>query len=284
MVNILLITLDGVGKKDVFNGPDKQILNKLNLNNEFNKKFNYKKVEDLLPFIHTELIPNSEVYTNMHVRNNVYLSYPGYNDILTGKTDSKIISNEYGTNLNKTFIEILNKKIKRHKILICTHWSTFIDIFGYKRSNIRPDNWSDEHDKPNFKPQFQHDMNVYSYFKHLLLKKKPNIMYLSLGLTDTFAHKKDYIKYWESLILADNIIKDLFKTINSIKKYKNDTVCIITTDHGRGLNYKNWSEHHNIKDSENVWAIINGKNIKKKKIKRKIFNTALFRKIMKFIN
>ena len=108
-------------------------------------------------------------------------------------------------------------------------------------------------------------------------------MFLGLGLTDEWAHENNYIQYWNHLVLADHIIEDLMNTLNKINKYKNNTVFIITTDHGRGLNKKTWKTHSNkIVGSDQSWAIIHGPTIKPKNIQKETKNTFIFREASSF--
>jgi hypothetical protein len=305
MVNIVLITIDGVRRKEIFEGPDVEIISKLRIKEKFNKKYN-QSIEELLPCIHKKLIPASEIYKNVIVENKILLSYSGYNDILTGKSDSNIKDNNEGENPNKTFQELLieKKKVKKEKVLICTAWSKFIDIFSYNRSNLKPENWINKtkYRKLSYKRKFnfnrykfkkfnlskhvydiQHDLDVYRHFKTNLLKRNPSLMFLGLGLTDEWADDNNYIQYWNHLILADHIIEDLINTLQKINKYKNNTIFIITTDHGRGNNYKTWKQHNSdIYGSDESWAIIYGPNIKPKNITKKLKNTFIYHKIMDY--
>ena len=312
MVRVLLITIDGVRTKDIFNGPDHSLIEKLRIKQKFYNRFGNKSVEELLPFLYNIIMPNSIVYTNMIVKNKINISYPGYNDILTGKYiknneyREKINKNKKIPNPNKTFIELLinKKKISKDKVVICTSWSNFINIFNYKRSKLKPYNWVNEkkfkilskknkiiyphykykyiNKKTLIKQDLHHDPHVYEFFRKEILIKKPNLMFLGLGMTDRFAHQNDYIEYWNHLILFDDILTNLIETLKSLKIY-NDTKIIITTDHGRGNNYNTWTSHNKqIINSKHTWAIMHEYAIKPKIINKKIYNTFIFDKIMSY--
>ena len=54
------------------------------------------------------LIGNRDSGSNMGVTNEYWFSYPGYNELLTGKTDPNIDSNKAIDNPNTTILEWLS--------------------------------------------------------------------------------------------------------------------------------------------------------------------------------
>ena len=97
----ILITFDGVRRKEVFN---KKILPYMNSIKD--KEYVY-------------------VVDNMVVANKYKKSYPGYNDILTGKVDHTITSNQHGYNKNITFFEKYNLKP-----ILALAWKKFKFIYS----------------------------------------------------------------------------------------------------------------------------------------------------------
>jgi arylsulfatase A-like enzyme len=80
---------------------------------------------------------------------------------------------------------------------------------------------------------------------------------------------------------TDKFIEDLWQTIQTTPEYKNKTVLLITTDHGRGSNADDWQHHasesavkeymknleafpQGIVGSENIWFAAIGTGIKAK--------------------
>lgn len=104
----LLITLDGIRRKEIFNKNIAPFLN-----NIINKPYCIK-------------------INNMVVANNYKISYPGFNDILTGKVNKKIKSNKKIKNNFKTFFEINNLKPT-----LALSWRRFEEIYNIKRSKLK---------------------------------------------------------------------------------------------------------------------------------------------------
>ncbi|MDZ4729227.1 MAG: hypothetical protein SH820_04720 [Xanthomonadales bacterium] len=68
-------------------------------------------------------------------------------------------------------------------------------------------------------------------------------------------------RYLDYLHLADELIGELWATLQSSNAYRDKTTLIITTDHGRGLQGSDWSEHDiSIPGSEDIWLAVIGPN------------------------
>lgn len=80
-----------------------------------------------------------------------------------------------------------------------------------------------------------------------------DFLWVSLGDTDEYGHQDNYYQYIKSLQVADSFIGLL------VNKYPNATF-IITTDHGRSLNFR---DHGSDKASERVWLMMRGPSIPK---------------------
>ena len=80
-----------------------------------------------------------------------------------------------------------------------------------------------------------------------------------MGETDEAGHLEKYDAYLESAHLADQLISDLWATLQKMKQYQGKTTLIITTDHGRGGWGKlNWVDHGDddngpILESSQIW-------------------------------
>jgi len=246
----ILITMDGVRRKEIF---DKNIVPYLN--NVADK--NYVKV-----------------IKNMTVANSYKISYPGYNDILTGKVNKQIISNHVGNNKFKTFFEKYNLKPT-----IAVSWCRFKRIYNTKRSKLKLLTFNKKTKKINKKfskklnktvkcndlklpkqnavcnKSNSEDCKTFEIFCYHWNKNKEKIKCGHLGFvaSDNWGHQKNFDKYIEFIKYYDKCIKYIWK------KLLPETL-IITTDHGRG-NKNYWGSHyHNIKGSDDVWCIIISKN------------------------
>jgi arylsulfatase A-like enzyme len=83
-------------------------------------------------------------------------------------------------------------------------------------------------------------------------------MYLSLGEADDFAHAGNRPAYLKMLSYYDKILDGLFSTLKEMSIY-DETLIIISTDHGRGSGDE-WTEHGDqYLGSKQTWAfVLNG--------------------------
>ena len=97
-------------------------------------------------------------------------------------------------------------------------------------------------------------------------KKHPKFIYIAYGETDDFAHDGDYGAYLKSARNTDSFIKELWEFAQQDDFYKDNTIFMITTDHGRGTEPLDTWKHHGskINGAGQVWFIAFGSGIKVK--------------------
>ena len=90
-------------------------------------------------------------------------------------------------------------------------------------------------------------------FAHLA-SYHPRVLYLALGETDDWAHDGRYDRVLEALAHTDEILRQLWTTLQADPQYRGKTSLLITTDHGRGVGADGW-RHHGEKyaTSANTW-------------------------------
>ena len=296
--NIILITLDGVRWQEVFNGIDTNLLNNKKftknasmLENMFLSEDNDIRQEKLVPFLGTFisnngiLIGNKNEGSNIKLTNDQLFSYPGYNEILTGRADSSITSNDKIYNKNKTILELLNMdKNYSGKVAAFASWDVFPFIINDKRSGIPVSaGYSNLEDHKlseleSFIDKYQTMIPIFRYnvrfdlFTHILSmehikKRKPKVLFISYDQTDSFSHDGNYDDYILSLHNTDKMIQELWDYLQNNSYYKNNTYVFITTDHGRGDgDFPNsmWTSHGiSVEGCEDIWLGILGPNLNK---------------------
>jgi len=272
--NVIIVTLDGFRWQEVFHGADLKIIeskkfveNSAELKKQFWADSQQQRRELIMPFLWQTivkkgvLIGNRDIGSNMSVSNEWYFSYPGYSEIFTGIADNRINSNEKKLNSNVTFLEWLNNQPKYgHKLAAFGSWDVFPYIFNRPRSHLYINAGFEpasgyklsssikllnqlQTEIPSPWENVRLDSFTYRFAKDYLLKKKPRVMSISLGETDDFAHDGHYDQYLRSARRSDQFIGDLWQTIQHTAGYKNNTVLVITTDHGRGSSIADWQHH-----------------------------------------
>tara|TARA_Y100000310_G_scaffold338145_1_gene427018 strand:- start:4154 stop:4921 length:768 start_codon:yes stop_codon:yes gene_type:complete len=208
----------------------------------------------------------------------MWFSYPGYNEILTGKPDDeRINSNEKIANPNRTILEILNGNKKyKGKVAAFGSWDVFPYIINEERSNVPVNAGFDKAtgtttDRERFLNRLQDeirgpwggvrlDVFTHHFAMEYIKNNKPKVIYIAYGETDDFAHDGEYDQYLKSAHQTDAYIKELWEYLQSQEEYHGKTTMLITTDHGRGTNPKETWKHHGtrIPNAGEIWFAVMG--------------------------
>lgn len=295
---VILITLDGLRWQELFTGADIQLItNKKYVNDTTELKSLYwrntpkNRRKVLMPFVWNTIVKNGQIYGNrnlgskMNLTNKHWFSYPGYNEILSGRADDeRINSNSKIPNPNNTILELVNKDLRyKGKVLAFGSWDVFPYIINEERSGV-PVNAGFEEAKgenltknelylnklqkstPSPWSTVRLDVFTHNYALETLKTKQPDLLYIAYGETDDFAHEGHYDAYLKAATRADGFIKELWEFVQKHPNYKDNTTFIITTDHGRGTEpLKTWKGHgSDIVGADQTWLMVFGKGVSSK--------------------
>jgi len=280
---LFIITLDGLRWQEVFNGADSSLLNDRSYHADVtNSKALYwastteERRKKLMPFFWNILSQQGELYGNreydnkMNVANPYALSYPGYNELLTGSVDLTIFSNGKTMNKNLSVLDELNATIAyKNKVAAFTSWDAFPYILNKNKSSVfmnsgleslPGENLSTTESLINMiqagmkdKKNTRYDELTYITCKEYIQKAKPSVVFLSFGGTDEAAHQKKYDGYLQQAANADRMIGELWQYVQTLPEYAGKTTFLITTDHGRGIS-SNWYTHGiTVGGSSQIW-------------------------------
>lgn len=285
---LVIVTIDGLRWQEAFGGADAKLLNNKDFVENIDAiktRFWHPNIEErkkqLMPFLNNvigkegTLIGDRNNGSMMSLTNNQHFSYPGYNEIFTGRVDDNLNSNAKILNPNITFLEWLNKRYSNDgQIGIFSGWDVFPFIFNRERSGLfinagfepmsyphmqseaSPESKRDEKIATQIEEMNQlqaqipspweavrHDAFTYGFAKIYLQTVKPKVLVINLGETDDFAHNGKYDAYLDSAKQSDDYLRDLWTTLQSMPEYKDKTNMIIITDHGRGSHAADWQHH-----------------------------------------
>lgn len=271
--NLVLVTLDGVRWQEVFGGVDLALIEDERFTSEpEDLKETYWREEradrrkQLFPFLWSViesqgvLIGDRERESYVEVTNDWWFSYPGYNEILTGRADPAIDSNDKKWNSNVTFLEILNRLEKfNNRVLAFGSWDVFPYIINTQRSGV-PVNagfsieapaateeiqWLNEisAEAPRLWSTVRVDFLTNGYAMEALKSKNPRVIYIAYGETDDFAHDGSYDRYVDAAYRTDQMLSRLWTWLQASPFYRDRTTLIISTDHGRGHTAESWKSH-----------------------------------------
>ena len=148
--SLVLVTLDGVRWQEVFGGIDSSMIEDERYTDSPGlMKATYwheqrdERRKKLFPFLWSTvasqgvMIGDREQGSYMEVTNPWWFSYPGYNEILTGRADPAIDSNDKNWNSNVTFLEVLNGMAEfKDSVFAFGSWDVFPYIFNTERSGL----------------------------------------------------------------------------------------------------------------------------------------------------
>ena len=213
------------------------------------------------------------------VGNDRWFSYPGYNEILTGRPDPAIKSNAHGPNANVTLLEWLNHRPGfAGRVAAVTSWGVFNDILNPGRSGVALNaGWEGrgprspanhalatlQADAARIWPDVRQDGFTHAWALDVLRQGRARVLYVSYGETDDFAHDGRYDQVLWSANRNDRFIGELWAAIQANPAWRGRTNLIVTTDHGRGQSGgQSWRSHMSgLAGSDEIWLAALGPDI-----------------------
>jgi hypothetical protein len=276
--NVILVTLDGVRIQEFFGGMDPVLANATEAESGiYDAKVTKERWwratpeerrEALMPFVWKTLAPAGMVLGNqakgskVTVTNDQWFSYPGYSEILTGQAQPDVKSNDFVRYPHRTVLEYAQSALglKPTEVAQVGSWDGFkyaassrdgaffmnggheavpaalstpeIDLYVGLRRQVQQ-LWEES----------SSDVLSFRIGLEYLKTHQPTVMWLGLGQSDDWAHARRYDLVLDYLHIADGMIAELWRTLQSMEKYRGHTTLIVTTDHGRGRTPADWAEH-----------------------------------------
>jgi hypothetical protein len=292
--NVVLVTLDGLRGEEVFSGAEERLMikecgvkNVEACKGQFWRESTIDRRRTLMPFLWQMIeeqggwiAGSGDDGSLVKVSNGHYFSYPGYNEILSGFADPWVNSNDKRYNRNVTVLEWLHQKEEfRQRIAVYGSWDVFPYIVNDRRSGI-PVNagWMEltvgapgKVEGANFIARnLFHEFEGVRYDSITTLGaieeikvNQPRILFVSLGETDDWAHAGRYDNYLLTAWQNDRFLKEMWDTVQSIDAYRDRTLFLVTTDHGRGDGLQGWKNHSVLlSGSERIWIAAFGVPLK----------------------
>lgn len=217
-------------------------------------------------------IPNS--YASIEVAS-VPISLPSYQSQMSGKV-GPCQDNRCGRIQVETLPEklIRTQKLAKQDVAVFSSWPTIDNAAERKTGTLyastgdapvvdpvtqQPDDVmqqiNDEQKKHHPGDHIRYDKYTFAQALHYLEKYKPVFLWISLNDADSEAHEGNEHAYHKTLSAYDEDLDTLFNTLKTLQM-DNDTLVIITTDHGRG-DGDNWTEHGPLyPESKATWAFV----------------------------
>lgn len=272
--NVVFVTMDGLRWQEMFRGADEKLLKDERFTSQDFKTFpayqqvgTVKSRSELMPFLWGTIAKRGSVIGDrdngspMNVTNPWWFSYPGYNEMLTGVADPAVDSNDKRWNNNVTVLEWLNRQRGFEKqVRAYSSWEVFSYIVNTQRSGVvvndafvsvtdqptEREQWINrlQSQLPKPWPWVRNDAITHNYALEALRSRKTRVLYIGYGEADDFGHEGKYAHYLEATRRFDGFLQELWDTLQADPFYRDRTVLLITTDHGRGEEpLANWVDH-----------------------------------------
>lgn len=288
--NVFIITTDGFRWQEVFEGANPQLLSNPSLvadtvacHHLFGGESPEIRRNKLLPFFwqviarQGQLSGNRNFNNKVNVANFYKISYPGYQEMLTGIAPTRLNPNWAVNSRRSTVLESANDLVEyKGKVVAFCSWNILPFILRENETKIPVnagyEKVSEENDPmgtlinqvQSYLPveHTRNDLLTYVAAKNYLQQHHPKVLFLGFGETDEYAHRGNYDQYLMKAHQFDRLLSDLWYFVQSDPFYRNNTTFIITTDHGRGSNSKKWGTHGFwVRGSGEVWTAFLGPSI-----------------------
>lgn len=284
--DVIVVTADGLRWQEVFQGIDPLLereksagmANGEDRRKKYDRSTERERREALMPFFWTKLAPHAAVFSNVRVTNGIRVSYPGYSEILTGRSEDRLIhSNQPIRNPNPTVLEFLKNRLKlsKDRVALFASWQTFRQIgehdegaitinAGYQALDRAPSRRLAELSRMQFNmltpwDEARHDYITAAMALEYMAKVKPRVLCVSFDETDDWAHGRRYDRVLDAIAEFDRFLETLWNTIEHMKEYRGHTTLIVTSDHGRGSTLADWHDHGRaVAGAERIWLAIAG--------------------------
>ena len=291
--NVVFITLDGVRTQDVFGGLDEIIAAHASIQPysdielirpRFGGTTPEARREALMPVLWKELVPRGVIFGNrgrgsiMRIENPHCISAPGYTEMLTGAPRPEVSNNDIRRYPYPTALELVarERQLPAGSVAQIGSWDGFASAAASQDGLILTTGGFDALPPRLSTPEIDtlvalrkdvlglweegsEDVLTFRIAQNYLGVQKPRLLWIGLGNSDDWAHADRYDRYLVYLNRADRLIGELWSMLQSQEHYRGKTTLVITTDHGRGLQGKDWAEHDcTIPGTESVWALVVG--------------------------
>ncbi|MEZ6134200.1 MAG: hypothetical protein R3C53_04725 [Pirellulaceae bacterium] len=288
-----MITLDGLRLEEVFTGADQRLMiEELGVKEpdvlvqRYIRPTPQEQRAALMPFLWSRVGKDGWIAGDVlqdsivKVTNGLYFSYPGYNELLTGRADARVNSNAKRYNDNLTVLEWLLGQPEIERVAAYCSWDVFPFIINDHRSQVYVNaGWTpltvgvpEVIAELNFAAEnlfhewegVRYDAFTTAGALQEMKQQAPRVLYVALGETDDWAHAGRYDRYLLSAQQNDFFISQLWNATQGMDAYRDNTTFIVTSDHGRGDGRNGWKSHSlTLPGSERIWVAAFGAGVQR---------------------
>ncbi len=289
--HVIIVAIDGFRWQELFHGADssvlfdhRQVKDTAMMKTLFWDEDHKERRKKLMPFVWNywasrgQLWGNQSLNSKVSVQNPYRLSYPGYHEMLNGFIDHRIKTNKPKKGKKNNILHyIASRDDFQGRVALFGSWERFKDMVdtGFVAVNAGYQIFEAKQPGPDLRSAneaiefsaYKHlgtrpDMLTFSMAKDYMRATHPRLMFIGLGETDEFAHHRQYDLYLNQASLIDKMLCELWTLIQHDPYYKDQTLLIVTTDHGRGRAQNNWHRHgFMVPGSQETWIMMMGAGV-----------------------
>lgn len=278
--HLLVVTLDGLRWQEVFGGADSAIVwgreDSATLAQRWWRPTREERRRLLLPFLWStvaergQFLGDRQAGGGVRVTNGKNFSYPGYNELLTGRPDPRIDSNDKVPNPNVTVLEWLARRPGfLGRVRAVASWDAFPAILNTGRSGIPVQADPSSGPSAGLAPLLpalwtETRLDALTHLDALALVRDsmaPRVLYVALGETDEWAHAGEYALYLDAARRNDATIRALYEAFAAHPAVRGNLALLVTVDHGRGDGAA-WTDHgRDVPVAQWVWVAAMGPGV-----------------------
>lgn len=280
-LTIVMVTLDGVRWREVYEGVDAQLAASHGLSNA-----EVVSAAQLMPNLH-EIIATHGVALGapgygeaISASGPNFVSLPGYAELLSGRRVTDCHDNQCVSPGIHTIVDELGASSAQHgfDVAIFSSWPEIARVAsteafsaaissGRHGGSTRDVFLQDAQDRPILQRaegvgpspgngDFRPDALTAELAIHHLKTHHPRFMFMGLGEPDEYGHRNDYAGYLNALRQADARIGEIDRQLSLLSARGTRTALFVTADHGRADTFV---EHGSkFPESARVWLVAGG--------------------------
>jgi hypothetical protein len=260
--SLVFITLDGVRRREIFEGVDPKLAARFKL-----PPAEVKDARDLLPNMYRLFFEEGTVLGDPRHGGGIaatgphFVSLPSYLEMMMG-VSSGCINNDCIPEMRTTIVEELAVSSPLAPSAVFASWeaisraATAADPSGFLTISAGREVGSDVAPWPGH-GGYRPDRVTAPLALKYLRENRPRFLWISLGDTDEHAHHNDYPSYLEALRTADKFVGSIARELERMGEAGDRAAMIVTTDHDRSPNFVD----HGEPGTGNVWLLARGPSI-----------------------
>jgi arylsulfatase A-like enzyme len=294
--HVVLVTIDGLRPQEMFTGPDSTIMasrrasgidDTAGFRTSYWRPTAVERRRNAMPFFWDSLVPRG-VITGMpggavvRSTNGHKFSAPGYQEIYTGAPEVDVTSNDDRRYDHRTIFDVVRDRLatRRADVAAFVSWSVQGRLVSARPAavvvNVANEPFPPESRVPPVAVletvesrihhsdgvEMRHDAITHALAIDYLARYHPRLLHIGLGETDIEAHNRRYDRLFDLLRSTDDMLRELWRTIEADPELRGRTAIVITTDHGRGETPMDWTDHGNkVAGADRIWIAAVGAGV-----------------------